>query len=219
MPRELSLPDDGVLRIKPLRELESLRYDQRVETQIDVKSDAPYRLKQIEGDALELNVALKPGTAAQFGVEVHCDEQGTNGFQIAVEPASKSLRLGDTVAPFELQAGEDLELRVFIDKNVIEVFANERQAVVASHPYDPQKCCCQPVQQRWRRARHQCSRLEDEFDLYEMIVVVPVKYQVRFRLLERVVGAELLPTAERRATLKQATRRDCVWHAVSTRNC
>ncbi|MCC7337116.1 MAG: GH32 C-terminal domain-containing protein [Pirellulaceae bacterium] len=136
LPRELSLPDDGVLRIKPLRELESLRYDQRVETQIDVKSDAPYRLKQIEGDALELNVALKPGTAAQFGVEVHCDEQGTNGFQIAVEPASKSLRLGDTVAPFELQAGEDLELRVFIDKNVIEVFANERQAVVASHPYD-----------------------------------------------------------------------------------
>ncbi|MEZ6149011.1 MAG: hypothetical protein R3C09_02730 [Pirellulaceae bacterium] len=35
-----------------------------------------------------------------------------------------------------------------------------------------------------------------------MIVVVPVKYQVRFRLLERVVGAELLPTAERRATLR-----------------
>ncbi|MCA9181452.1 MAG: GH32 C-terminal domain-containing protein [Planctomycetales bacterium] len=45
------------------------------------------------------------------------------------------MRLGDTVAPFELQAGEDLELRVFVDRNVIEVFANERQAVVASHPY------------------------------------------------------------------------------------
>ena len=27
LPRELSLPDDGILRIKPLRELESLRYD------------------------------------------------------------------------------------------------------------------------------------------------------------------------------------------------
>ena len=27
LPRELSLPDDAILRIKPLRELETLRYD------------------------------------------------------------------------------------------------------------------------------------------------------------------------------------------------
>ena len=135
LPRELSLPTDGVLRIKPLRELESLRYDECSETQFIVKSGVPYRLKQIGGDALELSVTLQPGTAREFGIEVHCDEQGANGFPIVVAPASKTLRLGDTVAPFELQAGEDLELRIFIDKNVIEVFANERQAAVASHAY------------------------------------------------------------------------------------
>lgn len=135
LPRELSLTDDGVLRIKPLRELESLRSDQRVEPQIDVKSDVPYRLKQIAGDALELKLTLTPGTATEFGVEVHCNAQGTSGFPIAVDLARNTLRLGDTVAPFELRAGEDLELRVFIDKNVIEVFANERQAAVASHAY------------------------------------------------------------------------------------
>ena len=27
LPRELSLPADGILRIRPLRELEALRYD------------------------------------------------------------------------------------------------------------------------------------------------------------------------------------------------
>ncbi|MBI2477821.1 MAG: GH32 C-terminal domain-containing protein [Planctomycetia bacterium] len=129
----MSLPDDGVLRIKPLRELESLRYDERSESQLNVKSDIPYRLKEIAGDALELKVSLQPGGAAQFGIEVCCDEQGANGFPIVVEPANKTLRLGDTVAPFALHAGEDLELRIFIDKNVIEVFANERQGVVASH--------------------------------------------------------------------------------------
>ena len=30
-----------------------------------------------------------------------------------------------------------LTLRVFIDKNMIEVFANDRQAAVAWHEYDP----------------------------------------------------------------------------------
>ena len=39
--------------------------------------------------------------------------------------------------PFELEEGEDLTLRIFIDKHLIEVFANDRQAAVAWHEYDP----------------------------------------------------------------------------------
>jgi beta-fructofuranosidase len=47
------------------------------------------------------------------------------------------LRVGKVNAPFALKEGEDLSLRVFIDKNLVEVFANDRQAAVAAHPYDP----------------------------------------------------------------------------------
>ena len=32
-------------------------------------------------------------------------------------------------APFTLNDGEDLHLRVFIDKSVVEIFANDRQAI------------------------------------------------------------------------------------------
>jgi len=32
--------------------------------------------------------------------------------------------------PFELKTGETLHLRVFVDKSVVEVFANGRQAVM-----------------------------------------------------------------------------------------
>ena len=32
-------------------------------------------------------------------------------------------------APFELEKGEPLRLRVFVDKSVIEVYANDRQAI------------------------------------------------------------------------------------------
>ena len=42
------------------------------------------------------------------------------------------------VLPSELKAGERVELRVYLDKSMIEVFANDRQAAVASHKYAPE---------------------------------------------------------------------------------
>lgn len=44
--------------------------------------------------------------------------------------------IGTTEAPFsvaELPDGEDVELRIFVDKYLVEVFANDREAVVATH--------------------------------------------------------------------------------------
>lgn len=38
-----------------------------------------------------------------------------------------------------LNQGEDLVLRIVIDKNLVEVFANDRQAAGAAAPYDPAK--------------------------------------------------------------------------------
>jgi sucrose-6-phosphate hydrolase SacC (GH32 family) len=138
LPRELSLPEDGVLRIKPLRELEGLRHDEKSEAGITVKSDATYKLKNIAGDTIEFKVVMKPGAAKQFGVQVYCDKDGANGFPIMVEPETKTLALGEMKVPFELKPGEDLTLRVFLDKNMIEVFVNDRQAAVAPHKYAPE---------------------------------------------------------------------------------
>lgn len=137
LPRELSLPRDGVLRIKPLRELEMLRWDEQRMSNVPVDSGKPILLEGIAGDALELNITLRPGTAARFGVHVYCDRNGTNGLPIMVEPASKTLSLGATRVPFELKPGEDVTLRIFLDKNMVEVFANDRQAAVAVHKYSP----------------------------------------------------------------------------------
>jgi len=46
--------------------------------------------------------------------------------------------VGKVNAPFELKPGETLALRVFIDKNLVEVFANERQAAVTAGTYVPE---------------------------------------------------------------------------------
>ena len=150
LPRELSLPKDGVLRIKPLKELQRLRYNKKVENHIKVKAEEDYRLKEISGDTLELNVTIKADKAKKYGVRVLCD-QNNKGLDIFYSVDDKTISIGDgldqppatlsrpyTVAPFELKAGEDLKLRIFIDKPIVEVFANERQAVYRKYPHKPE---------------------------------------------------------------------------------
>lgn len=140
LPRELELPKDGALRIRPLKELEDLRYDKQQEKDITVKSDAAYALKDVNGDALELELTVKAPVAKEFGLDVLCDNDGKNGLRIAVAGDSKLLKVGKVEAPFELRKDEDLILRVFIDKNFVEVFANDRQAAVAAAgPYVQEK--------------------------------------------------------------------------------
>lgn len=60
----------------------------------------------------------------------------SGGLSIMLRPENGTLRVGTTEAPFavaELPAGEDVELRIFIDKYLVEVFANDRQALLVAH--------------------------------------------------------------------------------------
>jgi beta-fructofuranosidase len=139
LPRELSLPQDGVLRIKPLRELEQLRYNPVRETDLTVASSQPYRLKAIAGDALEIQVTITQGEAKRYGVKLHGNPQNGGGIDVVVEPGSQTLKLGATTAPFKLAPGEDIQLRIFVDRRIIEVFANDRQAVFKQHAYAPEE--------------------------------------------------------------------------------
>jgi hypothetical protein len=70
-----------------------------------------------------------------FGFTLFADGKG-GGLPIMLRPETGVLRVGTAEAPFavaDLAPGEDLELRIFIDKYLVEVFANDRQAMVASH--------------------------------------------------------------------------------------
>ena len=115
-----------------MRELESLRYDEKQEQDIAVKAVAAAKLKEIRGNTLELEVTIKAPAAQECGLEVLCDQDGANGIRVSYLPASKILRVGEVEAGFELKPGEDLTLRVFLDRNLEEVFANDRQAALAA---------------------------------------------------------------------------------------
>jgi len=135
LPRELELPADGVLRIKPLRELKKLRYDEKKDQKITIKSDSDRKLEKITGDAVELEITVAAPLPKEFGINLLADDSGKDGISIVAGAESKTLSVGTIKAPFELKDREDLTLRVFIDKNLVEVFANDRQAAVFAHKH------------------------------------------------------------------------------------
>jgi sucrose-6-phosphate hydrolase SacC (GH32 family) len=158
VPRVLSLDDDGTLRIEPVEELERLRIREKKRRNVKVAADKLQRLDGIEGNAIELALTIDPGDAEAFGLKVCASPDGEEETIIEYNPSAGQLtidfekssldesikhyyytmfwRAGEEnqvvtqqVAPFELRPGEKLELRIFIDRSIIEIFANGRQCV------------------------------------------------------------------------------------------
>ena len=149
LPRELNLSADNRLLIKPLDELKTLRYEPVTLSDIVLShpvtnnganvppAEPPFRQKvaELEGDSLEIRIVIPRKEALQkllgfilFG------NRSDGGLPVLLRPETGTLRIGNTEAPFsvfDLPEGEDVELRIFIDKYLVEVFANNRQAVVA----------------------------------------------------------------------------------------
>jgi len=142
LPRELSLGDDGYLHIHPLHELKSLR-EEPVEFR-DVTVTPPVKphsaeafehVTDIDHEAFEIRVTVDREQAhrKRFGLRLFVGEEHP-GLDILIRPETGTLRVGTTDAPFrvaDLPDGEGVELRIFADKYLVEVFANGRQSVVA----------------------------------------------------------------------------------------
>ena len=136
LPRELSLAADGTLRIEPLRELEKLRGKTEVLENITVKIDqvsgiAPWglhqtsRITELDGEAHEirLTVSREQADRKRFGLQLFAAENIT-GLPVVIDPARGTLLVGRTEAPFavsDLPEGEDVEIRIFLDKYLVDV--------------------------------------------------------------------------------------------------
>lgn len=157
LPRHLWLADDGTLRMAPVKELESLRYNARHKENIALSDGKAVTLDGVRGDCLDLALEIDPGTARQVAVTIRRSPNGEEETPIIYDAEAGTLRVelgkssdggylkhvsyivsmngGDNpevtaqVAPFKLNDGEPLKLRVLMDKSIVEIFANERQAV------------------------------------------------------------------------------------------
>ena len=80
--------------------------------------------------------------AKQYGLKACCSPGGEEETLVYYDASEKKLKVDTTksslsegpktleAGPLELKAAEPLRLRVFVDKSVVEVFANGRQAVM-----------------------------------------------------------------------------------------
>ncbi|HRQ49436.1 MAG TPA: glycoside hydrolase family 32 protein [Agriterribacter sp.] len=135
LPRELSLQNDTLLLIRPIKELESLRYRKKQETNIRLEEKSKHLLKNVSGDALEVKLSFEVKKPGPFGITVYADQNGDKGFPITFDPHNNVFRMDTTIVPLQFD-GNRIEARVFIDKNIIEVFVNDRRAALAPHLYE-----------------------------------------------------------------------------------
>lgn len=125
--------EDGKLKMSPVKELEKLQYGHiaySVENGDTVKvgDGSLCRIKGVWNDS---------GTN---GLYVRVSDDGSEYVKIYYSAEEKKLVMDNTKsgtegrlireeAPFELFDGEKLELDILIDRSVIEVYANKRQAI------------------------------------------------------------------------------------------
>ena len=143
LPRILSLSDEGTLRLEPAPELRQLRGEQVQFEQVDVAADAEVLLDGAAGTCLEIAAVFEPGDAGAVGVRLRCSADGQEQtlvvcdrsrqcLEVDVSRSSTSADLIHSQAetgPLPLAADEPLELHIFLDRSVVEVFANHRQCL------------------------------------------------------------------------------------------
>jgi beta-fructofuranosidase len=142
LPRELWLRDDLRLGMRPIEELKGLRYNERKAAPTVLNYGKDVELKDLSGDAVDLELSFDPGAGSIFGVKVRCAADGSEETVVGYDVSSKQLFVDTTRSsaagmglkvresgPLTLKPGEQLKLRVLLDKSVIEVFANDRQAI------------------------------------------------------------------------------------------
>ncbi len=143
LPRELTLGDDSRLRMRPVEELKRLRYNEQALRDVVIPADKDVVLEKVAGNTIELDITIELGEAKQAGVKVCRSPDREEETLIVYDAAEQRLKIDTTKsslaegqktvesAPLALKPGEPLALRVFVDRSVVEVFAQDgRQAVV-----------------------------------------------------------------------------------------
>ena len=149
IPEHLSLNDDGSLRIEPVPEVDSLGCDSRKIDALDIPANSEIALPEIRGKALTVETIIEPGNVRETGMYVLTSPDGREKTRISyyskknsrspksslqIDVSESSLR-NDVLArtpengPIDLGEGEPLHLRVFIDRSIVEIYANGKQCL------------------------------------------------------------------------------------------
>jgi beta-fructofuranosidase len=141
LPRLLEPLGEGRVGMQPVPELRVLRGKELRPRAMPLTSA---RRLDVSGAALEIVADIDPGSATQVGISVRCAADGSEQTVIVYDTASHTLAIDrqrssldpaaerDTrSARLELAQHELLQLHIFVDHSVVEVFANGRQCMAS----------------------------------------------------------------------------------------
>ena len=131
LPTEMSLTTKGEMRLRPIAELEKLRFGEKQRKKIFIKENSTVIPDDMQGDHCEIKLEVGQSGSQSFGINVLCDEKGENGLRIKINREKNLLEVGNQNGDFTLNSNEQLSLRIFVDACLVEVFANEKQVVMA----------------------------------------------------------------------------------------
>ena len=128
MPRELWLREDGTLGMAPAKELRMLRYNETDD------------LSALDPVSCEIELEFAADDRTKSGLRVFASPDGGEFTDIFYDHEAGELVVDmkksgigrfnvEERAPFRLEECEKLRLDIFLDKSVIEVYANGRQAI------------------------------------------------------------------------------------------
>jgi len=123
LPRIVSLTPDGRLVQQPAPELHCLRRDRVSASDLRLSSGS-HSLPQVAGDCLEVRARLEPAGAGAFGLRLGGRED------LTIRCDGDALDVAGTIVPLEEAGGVGpLDLHVFVDRSLLEVFVNGQATV------------------------------------------------------------------------------------------
>ena len=123
-------------------EIEALRYRPFSRNNLKVGPDKEHLIENIGSNSIELSIEMESEGASEYGIKVCMSSDGKEQTIISYEPSREIIKIDASQSgprkepknveegPFSLNKNEALNLRVFIDKSIVEVFVNRRQAVM-----------------------------------------------------------------------------------------
>jgi beta-fructofuranosidase len=149
LPTQMSLRNDNSLVIQPVAEMKSLRGRHSTAKDTIVASGEEIVLGSISGNAIELQVTIESGDAHEVGLNVLRSPDSQESTRISFFPqghprfGSPLLQIDGTsasvrddliprppeIGPLDVADDQPIGLRIFVDRSIVEVFANERQCL------------------------------------------------------------------------------------------
>lgn len=135
LPLVVTLQANGKLRLTPAPELAALRQTHWTLSDLPLPPHTEHQLG-VAGAALEIVVEFETDQIDDYGLAVCCSPDGAEQTRIIVKPeqreiwvehigADPALSLSTERAPITLTTEQALQLRVFVDGSVLEIFAND----------------------------------------------------------------------------------------------